>query len=388
MKIGIYYHITVLRNGKNLITAGFFGVFLDALAKEVEELTILLHEATPMEAQAFDYQLESKNINWVNLGLKTPAWHREFFHKSILKNILQNLPVDVLIVRAPTPLAAYFHKYRQNYEIWFMIVGDYLEAIDHYKKSGIRNLLIYYYLHINDYFFQRRIPYTNTLVNSPALYNKYKDKAKNIYQIRTTTLSDSDFFFNNDTCVKYPFQLLFTGQLSPAKGIYELYEALKMLINEDIPVHLNLVGWEDDDNKPVEKAIRGKAKLSSIEDKITFHGRKKLGMELNAMYRMADIYIMPSHHEGFPRTIWEAMANGLPVIATSVGGIPEILEDHETAVLIAPKSAESIVSAVKKLISDSSLRKKLIQKGLILAKENTLQLQTQKLVKIINDHRQ
>lgn len=387
MKLAFYYHVTICNDNNNLKTVGLFGVFLEALAKEVDELVLIMHQANPTEESSCDHTIRASNITWINIGLKTAAWHRELFHRSILKQALQKIQdCDALIVRSPTPLAAYFHKYLDGPKLWFMIVGDYLGAIEHYKKSTLRDLLIYYYLFVNDYFFQKRIKKTDILVNSPALYKKYADKSKSIHLIRTTTLSESDFFERSDTCHHSSINLIYTGIFSPAKGLIELVDAIIYLTRENIPIVMHFVGWEDAPDKPVETKLLEQAKKGGAHDKIIFHGKKKVGPELNSMYQMADIFIMPSYHEGFPRTIWEAMANSLPVIATRVGGIPEFLTHNENAYLIAPKSSIAIVDAVKTLLSNTSLRRRLISSGHTLAKENTLAIQTKKLVEILKNN--
>ena len=109
---------------------------------------------------------------------------------------------------------------------------------------------------------------------------------------------------------------------------------------------------------------------------------------MNQLYRDAQIYIIASvsDFEGFPRTIWEAMANSCPVIATRVGSIPHYLEHERHALLIEPKDVEGIVEAVKRLLSDEALRQKLIRNGYALAQTNTLEIQTKRLVQILKEH--
>ena len=120
----------------------------------------------------------------------------------------------------------------------------------------------------------------------------------------------------------------------------------------------------------------------NIENKIIFHGFKNI-KELNEMYRMADLYIMPSYNEGFPRSIWEAMANSLPVICTRVGSIPLELVSGYDSIIINPRKSNEIKKAIISLIKNSELRKSIILNGRIKAAENTLEVQTKKLLKLI-----
>ena len=132
-----------------------------------------------------------------------------------------------------------------------------------------------------------------------------------------------------------------------------------------------------------ENILKSKAKRIGILEKIIFHGKKKVGEELNQFYRLADIYVIPSYHEGFPRTIWEAMANSLPVIATDVGAIPSVLSNQKNALIIPPKDEVSLKNAIIQLKDDSFLRQKLIKNGRELASNQTLDILTKKLVDLI-----
>ena len=386
MKFAFYYHIPVVVKSDGIYVPGYLGVFVNELARNCDQLYYIAHQAREHEAGNADYRIPAHNIKFLDLGLKTPSWYREIFHRRVLrKPLLEIRDCDVLIVRAPTPLAAYFHKFLFNTKIWFLVVGDYLEATDHYRKTTFRNKLIYYYLHINDYFFQKRIRKTPILVNSPSLFDKYKKVNKNVYLIRTTTLSQNDFFYRGDTCLSSLKNILYTGSISPAKGLFELLEAFKLLTTEGVNAKLHLVGWEDNSSKPVESALRKKSEDLGINDLVVFHGKKKIGPELNAFYQMADLYVIPSHHEGFPRTIWEAMANGAPVVATAVGGIPRLLENGKNAVLIEPKNVIQIKEALKNVLSNKTLRMNLIKEAYKTVADNTLEVQTRNLVKIISN---
>ena len=132
-------------------------------------------------------------------------------------------------------------------------------------------------------------------------------------------------------------------------------------------------------------ALFEKVKEYSLDEFVQFHGRKKIGVELNRMYFNSDIYIIPSFHEGFPRTIWEAMGQSTPVIATKVGGIPFLLDDKENSLLIEPKIVNEIVDAVESLISDEFLRRKIIINGYEKAKTVTLQNQSKLLISQIKN---
>lgn len=361
----------------------YLGVFIDSLAINVDELYLVMHEQKTNIKQA-DYILKSKNIKWINLGYKTPSWHRAIFHKKILSKKLKNIyNCNILLVRSPSPLAPYFNKYVKDVKLVYMIVGDYSEGIKNMKTKNLRQKLIKLFLYYNIFLFEKSIQNINLVVNSTMLYQKYKSFTNSIHQIRTTTLSASDFFYKEDTCLSKKINLVYSGRIDPQKGLFELIEATALLKNSGYEVVCNLVGWEEDTSEPVKKSLIAFSRLKEIENNIIFHGRKKVGSELNSIYRMGDIYIIPSYHEGFPRTIWEAMANSLPVVASNVGAIPDFLNHLQNAIIIKPKSVNEIVVGIKKIIDNKKLRKNIIQEGRKLAKNNTLDIQTKKLTNIL-----
>lgn len=384
MIAGYYYHIPIFSKNKQLFVPGYLGVFLDALALEVQILYLFMHECTQQQQAEADYELKQTNIQFISLGSTSPAWYRHLFHKKILQPISAFAEVcDVFIIRSPTPLAPFFKQVITKPVLFFMVVGDYLEGAKQFEIKRLRDWMMVQYLKRNDSLFRKAMHTTHVLVNAPGLLNKYKKYSRTIHLIRTTTLTKNDFFERSDTCKNELIQLLYTGRIEAAKGLFELVAAVAQLNSSNINVQLNIVGWEPDSNKPVEKAILQNALQLKIAGKVIFHGKMKIGSELNTAYRNADIYILPSYHEGFPRTIWEAMANSLPVIATRVGGIPDYLTDGKNSLLVEPKNSDDLVKKIKILICDKELRIELIKNGYALAQLNTIELQTHNMVKII-----
>ena len=120
----------------------------------------------------------------------------------------------------------------------------------------------------------------------------------------------------------------------------------------------------------------------NVYDRIFFHGYKPVGPELFAFYKQADIYLIASQSsEGFPRTIWEAMAHSLPVVATKVGSIPDFISG--AAELVNPMVPNELASAISRLIHNPKLRQEYIAKGLALAHQNSLEIQVGEMARVI-----
>jgi glycosyltransferase involved in cell wall biosynthesis len=345
-----------------------------------------MHEANQEEGNQCDYILKNPKIVYYTLGPKTPAWDRFLFPGRTLRKISNRVKEsDLLLIRAPSPLAPAFHKkFGKKTKMTYLIVGDYSKGVQHLDQPWWRKIPITVLSYINDRQLKSVISNTKTLVNSQKLFEKYVPFQNDLHIVKTTTLSQNDFFYRFDTCLGNEIKLLNTGSFSFAKGLRELIEAFALLSKEN-NLTIHFVGWEYDSSKPVEKYIKARALDLGIADKVFFHGFKTIGPELNEMYRMADIYILPSYHEGFPRTIWEAMANSLPVVATKVGSIPLFLKDRHDAYLIEPQNTQDIVRAVNEILDDISLRQKLIQNGYNQALENTLENQTKKMVELLGE---
>jgi glycosyltransferase involved in cell wall biosynthesis len=144
-------------------------------------------------------------------------------------------------------------------------------------------------------------------------------------------------------------KIIFIGWVIPTKGIKELVEAWSLVDSHDWT--LSVVGPGDSDYiEDIKQYSKGKATIN-------FTGAKN-HHETMKLLNEASIFILPSHTEGFPNVVLEAMASGKAVIATKVGAIPEMLS-KERGVLVSPKNSLELSKAIASLISDSVLRDKL-----------------------------
>lgn len=391
MILGFYYHIVLNGNDEEIRIPSFLGVFIDSLASEVSSLIIFGHQARMHESQACDYKIKGKNITWVNLGYKTPFWDRVMLPgKTLIKVKREISKCTNVIIRAPSPLAPYFYfKFHKQTNISFLMVGDYIEGIKVQENPLYRKIPIFILTYLNEYYQNKAIKRCTTFVNSRLLFNKYKGIASKLHEIRTTTITQNDFYAKTDSFTSHSdeINLLYTGRISIAKGVLDIVQVASMLIEEGRNIKVHFVGWEDSPNRPIEKEIRELALSFDIVDNVIFHGKKSVGEELFAMYRMSQIFILPSQSdfEGFPRTIWEAMANSTPVITTKVGSIPYFLENEKHALIIEPRNQSALYFAIIKIITDESLRQSLIANAFALVKENTLDVQTKKLLKFLEN---
>jgi glycosyltransferase involved in cell wall biosynthesis len=287
-----------------------------------------------------------------------------------------------MLIRGPTPLLATVALAVEGVPLALLLVGDYLAGINDLPQPRWRKEAIRLWAWWN-YRQQLRLARRSlTLVNSRLLYEQLRPLVSELYEVRTTTLTSDDFFIREDTCQAPPHHLLYTGRMDRAKGLFEMVEAVALLVSQGEDVILDLVGWPAEGDT-IMTELANLAQARRVSDRVLYHGYKKLGPDLFSYYKQADIYVIASQSsEGFPRSIWEAMSHSLPVVATRVGSIPYFLEG--AAELIEPNEGNGLTGSLRKILHDQARRRHLIQAGLHLAQENTLEMQTEKLMDIIN----
>jgi len=185
--------------------------------------------------------------------------------------------------------------------------------------------------------------------------------AKPVLEAHPVAYFNPQFLYQrDDTCKGDVVRCLYVGNLTKAKGVRYLTDALAVVSQHGYQVALDIVG-----TGPLEKEVAAWTNKTGIPCRL--HGYIPHGPALFALYRSADIFVFPSLSEGFPRVIYEAMGQSLPIITTAVGGIPMVLTHEETALLVPPRSAEAIAEAIIRLITDPELRQRLIRNAFAIA---------------------
>lgn len=381
MRLGFYYHIPALISENGILCPGYLGRFLDFLA-EYLDLSLFLHKPDPNEKCNFDYTIKSKNISLVQLPPRNSFPYRLIHQEEFLRIIRSHTNnLDGFLIRGPSPLLPSIARSLHPIPLILLIVGDYLAGISSLPQPAWRKIVIRLFEWLNYRGQLNAAKHSLVFVNSRLLYNHYKGKINNLIETRTTTLTDQDFFFRQDTCLRRPVHILYSGRMDPSKGLFDMVQAVTLLVKQGQDVVLDLVGWLDGDPHLLEK-IDEAALNAGVKDRVKFHGYKAVGRELFEYYRQADIYLTASQaSEGFPRTIWEAMANSLPVVATNVGSIPDYI--GSSALVVEPRNPSAIANAITELLQNPKKRQSLIKSGFQLAKENTLEKRSKEMVEAI-----
>ena len=147
-----------------------------------------------------------------------------------------------------------------------------------------------------------------------------------------------------------PVRLLFVGRVVFQKGLDVLFRALAALPT-DRDWELEIIG--DGDARP---ALTLEAAQLGIAPRITFSGWQDRAV-IAERYRTVDLFVFPSRDEGMPNVVLEAMASGLPIVATAIAGSEELVRDGENGHLVPPESAPALTAALARLIAQPETRR-------------------------------
>ena len=148
-------------------------------------------------------------------------------------------------------------------------------------------------------------------------------------------------------------RIVTVGRLSAEKGHGILLEAVAELSKGGIAVELEIIG-----DGPFSEEIRKLAVALGVDKSITLRG-ELLPDDVARHLRDADAFCMASFAEGLPISIMEAMAIGVPVVTTWIGGIPELAQHNVTAITVPPANSEALATAIKRLVLDPTLGERL-----------------------------
>jgi glycosyltransferase involved in cell wall biosynthesis len=155
-----------------------------------------------------------------------------------------------------------------------------------------------------------------------------------------------------------PFAL-FVGRLASNKGLLPLVEAFRTLAKHDPTAQLVIVGEDGGEKGSVERAIEH----AGLQNRVHLTGFLADERLLASAFREARVFVLPSEYESFGLVLLEALAQGTPVIASKVGGIPEFVEDRRAGLLVPPMEVAPLAEALVDLWDDESMRRRLGEFG-------------------------
>jgi glycosyltransferase involved in cell wall biosynthesis len=169
---------------------------------------------------------------------------------------------------------------------------------------------------------------------------------------------DTDLFTEDDSVPKESNSLITVGGAGQIKGLCHLLKAIRLL-KDEVEVKLTIVGKAPTDGHYPANLIRE----YGIQDRVRFTGRVT-PEALVGQYSSAEVAVVPSLYEGFGFPAAEAMSCKVPLVSTTGGALPEVTgKDGEAGMLVPPGDADALAAAIRRMLGDEMLRRKMGEAG-------------------------
>lgn len=194
------------------------------------------------------------------------------------------------------------------------------------------------------------------------------------------TQSGTDTIYQN-LAINHQRYILYVGNVKATKGVFELFEAFVDVASELSELHLVFIGSGSD-----KKRLQDLVAESSYAQRVTLLDAMDIKIVANWI-KGAKALILPSYNEGVPNVVLEAKSCGVPVVATTVGGIPEVFTPGEDGILVPPKEVAALAEALKSVVSKNWNREKISKNADSFCWNRNIQ-QLTSIIEQANDQRQ
>lgn len=293
----------------------------------------------------------------------------------IIRNVSTSQHSAHFYIRSPEPFSWLFALFRRNENsLVYHFMSNPVEAILNNKSDLFFVRYAKLFLYIPELVLNILAGRVNKLsCNGIGLYQNLRLFFGSECRVLDESTLEEDFMstgamlnsapdFNKNS----PVRLLYVGYLRAAKGIDYLFEAFRHVLIQYPECKLLLVG-----DGEYKNSLYDKVEQLGLSESVVFLGNIPFGDRLFDVYRSSDIFVFPSLSEGSPRVVLEAMAFGLPVIATDVGNTKFLLED-DRGICVQPTNADELLNAMLEIIPDRLLREKFRDNALEYVKDKTL----------------
>jgi glycosyltransferase involved in cell wall biosynthesis len=386
--LGIVYHMPMWREPDGTIkeVEGSFAKYVDSLAPYFDKISLCVPVLDAPRGAGT--AIRAQNVELAPL----PPFDGPVHFYPQLPRVLPRLArwvreVDVLHCRIPSPAAvfAFALARRRRCPSFVLIVGDLQALLPTMPYTGVKRWLWRAYTAFEERNVQRMSDRSVAFANGAALALKHTRPDHAVIETTTTTISRDSIGRREDTCATRPIRLLTVSRIDPRKGLRIMPAVLAQLTAMGEDVSLDIVGPPVGRPGEVEQsAIEADTAARGVSGRLRFRGPMPLDALL-PFYREFDVFVLPTlPGEGIPRVLLEAMSSGLPVVTTNVAGIPSLIKHDVNGLLVDDPHAEAIAAAIKRLITDSRLRRAVIARGYETAQGFTLEAQAARLMREVS----
>jgi glycosyltransferase involved in cell wall biosynthesis len=216
------------------------------------------------------------------------------------------------------------------------------------------------------------------VVVGPELARHYR-RSPRVHTLYVSLLRERDIAEAKDDRRTYDgplLRMLSVGRIDPEKNPLLLADVLARALDQDPRWRLDVCG-----DGPLAGELQQRLAELGIADRATLHGHVPIDAGLVELYRGSHAFLHISLTEGVPQVLLEAFAMRLPVVATAVGGVPDLV--HDCGLLIPPRDPDAAAQALSRLSSDPQLRGELVDRAVSRARNHTLEAECARLARFL-----
>lgn len=267
-----------------------------------------------------------------------------FYHGVFVNKVLNRVVDEIDIIHVHTPLAPYI---KSNKPIICTVHTSILEDAKSIEVKGIRA-----FSHRMQANYVSRPAISHLIDRSQTVttvFHSVANEIKSYYgfegaQVLANGVNPSEFC---PVARKDGNYILSVGRLDFRKGLLDLIDCAQLICKES-KIKFKIVG-----KGPLERNVLKRIDELGLNEQVILLGHVDRN-QLVSLYQNARLFVLPSHYEGLPTVLLEAMASGLPVVATNVSGCIDVIQDHENGVLVPPKEPKVMADAIITILSDSA----------------------------------
>lgn len=353
------------------------GFYLDRISSFFDKTDIIAKEVSPKNVQNETYRLKEG----IDCFDTKSLIQKDFFR---LISLIRNANIVYVFYPLKSSLiiaiiAKLFDKkvIAYNGGVWseMKVLGKSQGILSKVKYSFYQNLEYLSILLSNVY-----------IVNNNQLYDYYSPKFDLIKTSPLLRIEKKDVYYREDTNINETVELLCVSHVKEGKKIIEILESFQSLIKSNFGKKFNLtIVGKYDHTSGYAKKVFEYIRENKLNDKITFSGIVNDFSRMIRYYRESDMLILVTESEGFPRVLWEAFSQSLPVICSSLPNIEIEFVDKESPIYtLESNEPVKITKAITDLLNDSALRQNLVQNGLQAFKEKTKETPLKQFQIILN----
>lgn len=365
-------------------TYGGFGRYLTSMLANFRRVVLAAHVASGPPG-AGHYAISHPNLEVVHLPatrgeaaalLSIPAMRRAA--STVVK------AADVVHARVPdyTGVVGARAADRAGVPCFVSVIDDWAvqaKATPVTKKGGL-GLLLRAHLSLYDWFERRACADHLVFAQGASAYEKHR-RSSDCRLVLSSAHDDGDVVADpRPRFTGRAAHIVNVARLTTVKNQQLLIRLMDRLLKDGQAWTLTLVG-----EGPHRASLEGEVERRGLENVVRFAGRVGHGEELWRLLDEADVFVLPSRAEGTPKVLLEAMARGLPVVASKVGGVPSIVTHGENGLLVDDDDLDDVERAVRAVRDDAALRARCVSGGLAKARAHTVTAETDRIIAAVKE---